>query len=841
MSESAQPQGVVFIASDVPDLQDLLNGLQPGEQAFIIDPSSDGLQQIADILAANDLTDLASISIVAHGASGELDLGASPLIDPDLAGDSNALAEIGAALAPGGAIQLYGCEVAEGAAGQQFINDFSTLAGGVTVEASTNIVGSAALGGSWTLDAVSNGTAAPFGGSPPFTPSVLDQFQGDLFLQPIGPPGLPPAAFPTLTDQWEQGSNPNALVLDDQATLAGGDNPTGTITFTLYGPGSSTTPVDTEQVAVNGNGTYTTPTGYTVPDTNAALGPYQWDVAYSGDVFNVGTSDNNDPNAAVSVVDTTTLSTTPNSTVVDLGVNPVTLTDTADLENGDNPTGTIIFTLIAPDGTTLDTETVTVSGNGTYTTPTGSTLVPGVAAFGTYQWDASYSGDSFNGNVSDSGDPAERVTVSAANPTISATPDSTTVTLGSNPVLLTDTAVLSGGYNPAGSIHFTLFAPDGTRVDAEQVTVSGNGSYTAPGFTLDPGAETGTYQWNASFISDTGTIVSDFDNAAEQVTVNPCYCAGTLILTDRGEVPVETLAIGDNVVTASGAPRRIKWVGRRSYAGRFVMGRKDILPICIKAGALGDNVPKRDLWISPHHAMYFADEARDGVLIEAKDLVNGVSIVQAERVKKVEYFHIEIDSHDVIIAEGALSETFIDDDSRGMFHNAHEYKSLYADDVVAAVAHYCAPRLEEGYVVEEVRRRVAARAGLLRIADGEHIGALRGLVDQVSAACITGWAQNVDHPEAAVCLDIYAGGRLIGQTLANGYREDLEQAKLGSGYHSFTFTPPAGFDFAADTVEVRRALDGAALEFEAGFRRAPQRVAAKRLPNVSVHRRAARG
>ena len=56
----------------------------------------------------------------------------------------------------------------------------------------------------------------------------------------------------------------------------------------------------------------------------------------------------------------------------------------------------------------------------------------------------------------------------------------------------------------------------------------------------------------------------------------------------------------------SGALRPIKWIGRRSYGGRFVMGRKDILPVCIKAGALGDNVPRRDLWISPHHAMYFA-------------------------------------------------------------------------------------------------------------------------------------------------------------------------------------------------------------------------------------------
>ena len=139
-------------------------------------------------------------------------------------------------------------------------------------------------------------------------------------------------------------------------------------------------------------------------------------------------------------------------------------------------------------------------------------------------------------------------------------------------------------------------------------------------------------------------------------------------------------------MTMTGEARAIKWIGRRSYGGRFVMGRKDILPICIKAGALDDNVPRRDLWISPHHAMYL-----EGVLIEARDLVNGVSIVQAERVEKVEYFHIELDSHDVIIAEGALSESFIDDDSRGMFHNAPNIARFIRMRPTPR-ARYCAPR-----------------------------------------------------------------------------------------------------------------------------------------------------
>jgi len=290
-----------------------------------------------------------------------------------------------------------------------------------------------------------------------------------------------------------------------------------------------------------------------------------------------------------------------------------------------------------------------------------------------------------------------------------------------------------------------------------------------------------------------------------EVNIAPCYCPGTLIKTKRGQKPVEKLKIGDKIMTASGVARPIKWIGQRSYSGRFVMGRGDILPACIKAGAIDDNVPKRDLWISPHHAMYL-----DGVLIEAKDLVNGVSIVQAERVEKVEYFHIELDTHDVIIAEGALSESFFDDDIRGLFQNAHEYRALYPG-AVTGPKQYCAPRCEDGYEVEAVRRRIGFRAGLVSSDKATRLGDLRGHIDRITAECIAGWAQNTDHSEAPVCLDIYAGGRLIGQVLANQYREDLERAGLGSGNHSFEFFPPAGLVFAPNSVEVRRSLDGEAL------------------------------
>src|SRR5256884_182852 len=113
-------------------------------------------------------------------------------------------------------------------------------------------------------------------------------------------------------------------------------------------------------------------------------------------------------------VNNPTLSTTPDQTSVTLGP-PVTLKDTADLEGGSNPTGIITFTLVGPDGTTVvDTEMVLVNGNGLYSTPTGFT--PGVTPSGpdltgTYQWNATYSGDDNNNAASDIDDPNEQVTV----------------------------------------------------------------------------------------------------------------------------------------------------------------------------------------------------------------------------------------------------------------------------------------------------------------------------------------------------------------------------------------------------------------------------------------------
>ncbi len=183
-----------------------------------------------------------------------------------------------------------------------------------------------------------------------------------------------------------------------------------------------------------------------------------------------------------------------------------------------------------------------------------------------------------------------------------------------------------------------------------------------------------------------------------------CYCPGTLILTSRGEQPVEALAINDTVVTASGEHCPIKWIGRRSYAGRFLAANSNVQPIRFHAGSLGNGLPRRDLLVSPEHAMFL-----DGLLIPARCLVNGTTIVQERGLGRVDYFHIELDSHDVLLAEGAPSESFLDDDSRGMFHNSSEFAALYPDAPVSG--RFCAPKVDKGYQLEAIRQRLAVVAG----------------------------------------------------------------------------------------------------------------------------------
>ena len=151
----------------------------------------------------------------------------------------------------------------------------------------------------------------------------------------------------------------------------------------------------------------------------------------------------------------------------------------------------------------------------------------------------------------------------------------------------------------------------------------------------------------------------------------PCFTAGTNILTTEGEIAVEDLKIGTMLVTNSGEALPVRWLGHSTVSTRFADPLR-VLPIRIKAGALGEYLPVRDLLVSPDHAMLVGE-----VLIHAAALVDGVGIVREANVPEVfTYYHVELASHEVLIAEGAPAESFIDHVDRMNFDNWAEHEAL---------------------------------------------------------------------------------------------------------------------------------------------------------------------
>ena len=303
------------------------------------------------------------------------------------------------------------------------------------------------------------------------------------------------------------------------------------------------------------------------------------------------------------------------------------------------------------------------------------------------------------------------------------------LTLGTteNPDGSYDITNITGEWN--GQTVESLAASDGSAygapddlfypLDNSPSAVDGVGyaSFNGFGFTVDtagPNAIAGDDgAGNVDFVSGNGpggngdgelintpTESFAYSPATNEVLTPACYCAGTLIRTPAGAVAVEMLAEGDLVLTHSGAAQPVLWVGRRSYAGRFLAGRTPLYPVRIKASALAEGVPSRDLLVSQKHAMLL-----DGVLVMAGDLLNGRTVVLERGVSRVDYIHLELPAHDVIWAEDAPSETFVDDGSRGIFQNAAEYHGPQWD----GPARFYAPRVEQGFELEAVRRAVAER------------------------------------------------------------------------------------------------------------------------------------
>jgi hypothetical protein len=157
--------------------------------------------------------------------------------------------------------------------------------------------------------------------------------------------------------------------------------------------------------------------------------------------------------------------------------------------------------------------------------------------------------------------------------------------------------------------------------------------------------------------------------------VDKCFLKGTRIWTPVGERKVEDLRINDLVVTSSGEAKPVQWIwSRRHERQRGEIWPKEVAPIRVAASALAPNTPHRDLFLSRDHCLYL-----DGVLIPVVDLINDATIARyaAEDLSKIEYFHIKLEHHGVIYAEGAACETL--QSITAVDLEFEEYRKLYGE------------------------------------------------------------------------------------------------------------------------------------------------------------------
>lgn len=257
---------------------------------------------------------------------------------------------------------------------------------------------------------------------------------------------------------------------------------------------------------------------------------------------------------------------------------------------------------------------------------------------------------------------------------------------------LTDTIDLTG--LPNANVTAVSIVPGNTLV------VSQTGGPTV-NLLLDP---------TQSFAGFVAQHAADGSGGTSITLSNACFRAGTRIRTERGDVPVEKLRQGDRVPTAlGGKPQPVTWIGHRTIDCARHPRPDAVWPVRIVADAFGPGRPRRDLWLSPDHAVFVND-----VLIPVKCLINHRSVVQIPT-DRVRYYHVELPQHAVLFAEGLAAESYLDIGDRTNFANANgpmrlfpDFCTLRPDYAALWEANGCAPIAIAGPKVETARRMLLA-------------------------------------------------------------------------------------------------------------------------------------
>lgn len=329
------------------------------------------------------------------------------------------------------------------------------------------------------------------------------------------------------------------------------------------------------------------------------------------------------------------------------------------------------------------------------------------------------------------------------------------------------------------------FSENGILINADEVSGQGLGNFYSASYMLS------TY----GFGVDGPRFPVTFDKDPTVYAIPPvCFVAGTRLLTPSGPVAVEDLQEGDVVVTASGTNRPVTWIGQMLVRPKMRPRPNDANPVLVRPHAFGPDLPSRDVRLSPGHSVLV-----DGVLVPVGLLVNGVTILQ-EEVDEVRYFHIELESHDVVLAEGLPCESYLDDGNRSSFANADNFVAIQGRLDPQNWENACAPMVAAGPQLVALQQRLNARAEELGWTKSED-PALRLEVDGTTVAPIHVAGNRfwfVVPATEALTLRSNAGvlahlmpgladgrqlGVAVGELRINGFPLDLDDAMFGDGFY----------------------------------------------------------
>lgn len=217
--------------------------------------------------------------------------------------------------------------------------------------------------------------------------------------------------------------------------------------------------------------------------------------------------------------------------------------------------------------------------------------------------------------------------------------------------------VFGGTTGEAGSYSFSN---DDTPYGALSFNTT-TGAFT---FTIDRAAVIASGSDQVVTFNVTGTTGSSSDTDTIHITLLICVARGTRIATPEGERPVEDLEIGDAVLTADGRAETIRWIGSRRIGAAELAGDPGLRPVRIRRDAFGPGRPRRDLLVSPQHRIRLENAWAElmfglpALLAPAKGLVNETTISIDHDADEVEYFHVALSRHELMVTEGLATESF---------------------------------------------------------------------------------------------------------------------------------------------------------------------------------------